>query len=368
MVRTELLFLAWIFVACAEAPSFDSTAHLKGRIAENLGGSTAPTADLPFELEPAILAELESKLDARGDERRRARRIVELILDDLGLEYSTYPTLTASETYHSRSGNCLSFVNLFVGLARHVGLAPIYVEVIDRRGWSHREGMVVSHGHIVAGLWIDGELELFDFLPYRPRVYRRLEPLEDLRAVAHFYNNLGAEALLGGRLGKASEHLELVRRIDPNFATGLNNLGVALVRQGNRDQAAQIYRRGLELQPSNVPLLSNAARLAKLQGRAREAEDLLERLRQTRLESPYFYLTLGEQALARDQPAQALDNMREALRRGSELPEVHLGLVKTYLGLGDLRKARHHLARASKLDSTHPEIRDYERLLEGVGR
>ena len=57
-------------------------------------------------------------------------------------------------------------------MAREQGLNPFYVEVTDYQKWNHREGMVVSQGHIVAGMYLDGELKTYDFLPYRPKAYR----------------------------------------------------------------------------------------------------------------------------------------------------------------------------------------------------
>ncbi len=59
--------------------------------------------------------------------------------------------------------------------------------------------------------------------------------------------------------------------------------------------------------------------------------------------------------------------MRKALRRDSENPEVHLGLVKVFLATGDLGRARHHLQRALQLDATHEEARRYAAMLEKEG-
>ena len=55
--------------------------------------------------------------------------------------------------------------------------------------------------------------------------------------------------------------------------------------------------------------------------------------------------------------------MRQALRRESELPEVHVGLAKVFLAAGDLESARHHIDRALKLDATHTEARRFAALL-----
>ncbi len=64
---------------------------------------------------------------------------------------------------------------------------------------------------------------------------------------------------------------------------------------------------------------------------------------------------------------QALEFMREALRRDSEVPEVHVGLVKVYLALGEMGKARHHLERALRLDATNQEARRFAVMLQATG-
>ncbi len=352
-----------ILVACSEVSPFDSADYLRRWYVEQLGEREAATIEIPFELDPEIMAQVASHLRPIGSERRRTRQVVDLVFGARGLEYQLYPTRTASETYRVGKGNCLSFVNLFIALGRHAGLNPFYVEVIDQRGWSYHQGMVVSRGHIVAGMRFDGELKTFDFLPYSPKSYRDLQPLEDRRAVAHFYNNLGAEALLAGDLLVARRHLDLVGTIAPDFVVGMNNLGVCLARQGELDDALQTYRRGLELEPSNVAVMSNAARLYQQQGFPREAETLLARVRASRRASPFFYVYQGERALVENELDAALEYFREALRLDSEVPEVHLGLVKLHLALGELKRARHHLGRALKLDPTHPDADPYRELL-----
>ncbi len=52
-----------------------------------------------------------------------------------GLEYDEI-TRTAQETFEARLGNCLSFTNLFVAMAREVGLEVSYQEVDIPPSWS----------------------------------------------------------------------------------------------------------------------------------------------------------------------------------------------------------------------------------------
>ncbi|MEM1180114.1 MAG: tetratricopeptide repeat protein [Acidobacteriota bacterium] len=353
-----------ILGSCAPPAGFDSTGYLRQQIAKQAGDDLADRVGIPFELDPEVLEVVEAKLKPVGDTRSRVARILDFIFRGVDLEYQLSPTLDASDTFVEQQGNCLSFVNLFVAVGRHMRLDPFYVEVEDHQRWDHREGMVVSQGHIVAGLYVDGELKTYDFLPYRVKSYKEFEPIDDLTAAAHFYNNLGAEALLAGEVEAARGHLETATRIDPSFVKAANNLGVWHSRQGQSADAVDIYRKALEVEPGNVPLLTNLARAYQQLGQVEEAEALLAQVEGVQHRNPFFFIYKGEAALARGETEEALAYMRDGLRADTETPEVHLGLTKVYVALGELRKAKHHLERALRLDATHPEAARLARMLE----
>lgn len=349
--------------ACASYHTFDSTSYLRGEIAARLGPEAAAQVDIPFEIDREAVGTLQRTGHLSSGEERKTRQVLDFIFERLKLRYSLNPTRDATATFHARSGNCLSFVNLFVGLARGVGLNPFYVEVTDYQTWNHRQGMVISQGHIVAGMYVDGELKTYDFIPYHPKSYRRFKAIDDLTAVAHYYNNLGAEALLAGDLAGARRLLGIAAAVAPAFDKGLNNLGVCLARGGDYEGALATYRKALALDPANSMVLINMARVYQQTDRQREAEELLRQVEKQNTSNPFFFVYEGELALARGDTAKALDYMVRALRLDSDLPEVHLGLVKVYVALGDLQSARHFLARALKLDATDQEALHYARML-----
>ena len=105
------------------------------------------------------------------------------------------------------------------------------------------------------------------------------------------------------------------------------------------------------------------ARAHQQLGRGKEADEMLAQVEGENTTNPFFFVYQGEIALGRGETDKALDYMVRALRLDSELPEVHLGLVKVYLALGDLEKARHYLGRALKLDATNQDALQYARLL-----
>lgn len=370
LYRLLPLLLLALFLGCTAQTGpepFDSAALLKQRFVAQLAANSpiaAKELEVPFELTPEIRHFLAKELPRPFREADQADEIVHLILYTLDLQYTLTPTRNAAETFHRREANCVSFVNLFVGIARERGLNAVYVEVEDVRTWNYRQGTVLSQGHLVAGLYVDGELRLYDFLPGPPAVYQKFQAIDDLRAVAHYYNNLGAEALLAGAPEQAAHFTERALALVPDFFKAINNLGVAMVRLQRLPEAVAIYRRGLDLAPQNPALLGNLASAYQRQGQQAEALLLLERLSALREASPWVFLHRGELALGRGAPEEALNFLAEALRRNRDLPEVHLGLVKVYLALGDLKRARHHLERVLRLAPQNAEAAEYRALLD----
>jgi Flp pilus assembly protein TadD len=358
--------LAWLAVAGCPSPykPFDSAAFLRDQYSHRVRPEDLPGVVVPFQIDDDVRANFRRMRGrATGVEAHKAALVVAFIFDDLGLKYSLTPTRDAIDAYRTRHGNCLSFVNLFVGLARDVKLNPFYVEVTDYQTWNHRAGMVISQGHIVGGMYLDGELKTYDFLPYKPKAYKQFKPIDDLTAVAHFYNNLGAEALLGGDMQQAVHLLTVAHQIAPRFDKSLNNLGVCKARSGDYEGALELYRQGLQLDPSNAMILTNMSRAYQQLGRIDEAAGLLAQVEASNTTNPFFFVYQGDMALARGETQKALDYMVKALRLDSEVPEVHVGLMKVYLALGDLEKAKHYLQRALKLDANDREALRYAHLI-----
>lgn len=369
LLPSAVLLALGLALGCSEYRALDTSELLRKQFAQGVGAAEAAAIKIPFELSGEIRKELKSTLPPIKSELRTLNQVLAVIFERLNLRYSLTPTRSAVETYKAQEGNCLSFVNLFVGLARERGLNPFYVEVTDYQRWNYREGMVVSQGHIVGGMYLDGVLRTFDFLPYSRKAYKEFKPIDDLTATAHYYNNLGAEALLAGETEKAEKLLTTATRIAPRFVKSINNLGVCQARSGRVTEALASYQKGLALEPDNSTLLINMTRVYQQLGRGADADQLLSRIDESNTTNPFFFVYQGEVALAKSDYDKALDYMTRAYRLDSEVPEVHVGFVKVYLALGDLEKARHYLERALKLDATHQEALKYARLLsQSVGK
>jgi tetratricopeptide (TPR) repeat protein len=356
------LFLGALLAGCTQYQAFDSVSYLREEYAKGVGKAEAAQVEVPFELNAEIRESLKN-IPPLQSELRRVNQVNDFIFDGLQLQYTLTPTRNAVDTFRTRAGNCLSFVNLFVGVARERGLNPQYVEVTDLQRWNHRDGMVVSQGHIVAGMYIDGVLRTFDFLPYRRKAYRDFKPINDLTAAAHYYNNLGAEALLAGDFDRAQALLTTATRIAPRFEKAVNNLGVVLARSGRPAEALEVYQRALQIVPGDSTVMTNMVRALQQLGRNQEASELLAKIEDQNTTNPFFFVYQAEVAVGRGDYDKAMESMVRALRLDSELPEVHLGFVKLYLATGDLEKARHHLSRALTLDATHEDALRFARMM-----
>lgn len=356
-VLASTLTLVAVAAGCSQYRTVDSVAELRTAMQRRLAGGSADQLVVPFEIDDEIRRQLAAYRSRTRNERRQTEEILDFVFDEFGLRYVGAPTRNAVETFDSHEGNCLSFVNLFIGLARDIGLHPFYVEVEDYQRWSFEEGAVLSRGHIVAGMLLDGRLSTFDFLPYRPKAYRDLEPIDDLTAAAHYYNNLGAEALLRGEDGKAEDHLLLAHALAPDFAKAINNLGIVYLRRGETGRAVALLREGLEEHPEDVPLLTNLARALTRGGHSEEATAILDRLERIRQLSPSYYLFRAMEELAADDPRAALRQLREAQRLDPDLPALHLALAKVYLAMGDAEEGRRQLRRTLELDPADEEAR-----------
>ena len=206
-------------VACSTYQPINSEKILEEDFETRVDPELRSLLIVPYQLDEGVLESIKGRVNPAASERRRSDAIQDFIFGSLDLQYSLTPTRDAVQTYHAAEGNCLSFVNLFVGIGREMRLNPFYVEVEDYQRWNYQDGVVVSRGHIVAGMYIDGELSTFDFLPYRPKGYKEFKPISDVWATAHYFNNLGAEALMDDRdrLEEAGKYLEAENKVSPEM-------------------------------------------------------------------------------------------------------------------------------------------------------
>lgn len=209
----------------------------------------------PFEISPRLASSARELVSGQRSDYDRARALLRAMTDEkvFGLEYEPVATAPAETTTARGYGNCLSLTSVFVGLARAVGLTAYYIDASDRVNDLRREeALIVDSGHIAAVVRTEKGYSLVDF-DGELAEFRTFRIIDDLEALAHFYNNRGYELIhLAQREGaeipweEVRRSFELATRVQPGFARAHNNLGVVYSRLGNRSAAAGQYQAAID--------------------------------------------------------------------------------------------------------------------------
>jgi len=310
----------------------------------------------------------EERVDRRAPPRQRVQLILSALFDEDGVAF-TYrnETRTAAETYERRSGDCLSFTNLFIAVARHFDLAAQYREVDIAPNWSQRGSIVVFNRHLNSVVGAGSQSYVIDLIPRINRIVVAGRVITDDRGFAHYYNNKGAESLGEGNLALARSYFEKALTYDSEASFIWANLGVAQTHQGNLSESEESYQRAIELNKHDMVALTNLVRLLEKEGRREEVSRLQKRIEDFRNKNPYFHFSLGEEAFDLGLFDESLQHYKAALRRKPDEPLFHHSMAKTYAQLGDVKKAIKHLKKARKYSPDETGRTRYNQKLAYLG-
>ena len=115
------------------------------------------TSDAFADIDPLFLSDdlkrhLNEYIGPARDDRARVERLQDFLYDEafLGISYSAEKTHTAMELYETRTGNCLSAMNLYIAMARYLGVEARFQRVDVQPSWDKRGGLLVLSQHINA--------------------------------------------------------------------------------------------------------------------------------------------------------------------------------------------------------------------------
>ena len=305
----------------------------------------------PLRLNPKMAQFLVKKVGGGQGRAFRLNALVDAIFgkDGLDITYGETATRTAIETFKERNGNCLSFTFLFVAMARHLGFNAYFTEVAEVLSWDQRGEILVVHKHMFATVEMDNGTVRIDFLPGAEKRYREMRRISDRRAVAHYYNNLGADLLTSGDAAAALPYFEKALDTDRTLTLALVNQGVAQRQLGDPAAAEESYLRALEIDRREASAASNLSSLYLAQGRVEEAQPYVRRVQSHLKRNPFRYFRQGLLAAERGDAETAIRNLKQAVERMPDDSGFHAALADAYLQAGDPEKARASLKRAVRV-------------------
>jgi tetratricopeptide (TPR) repeat protein len=338
--------LGLLLTACASAPPVQTPVpQLAGYPAIGV-----PDVDL-LKLTPEMRDFTRRYATKASDEGGKAWMLAYAALDPylLDFEYDPMVTLPADEAFRSGRGNCLTFSSMFIAMARDAGLRAWYQEVIVPPEWSavNETLLVAKHVNAVVSEW--GSRYVIDVSRRKKTTLEQTRRLSDEEALAQYYNNLGAEALIGDDLPSAYAHFRKALEVRPGLPYVWSNLGVVFRRNGQYADAILAYRAAIEQDPGHEVALNNLYTLYTEEGNLEAAAVISQRVERNRRNNPYYLHHLAEIANEERRWADAIELLNHAIRLESNEYRFHYALAQALYASGDPEVARASLERARDL-------------------
>ena len=366
MKRLAILLLVILLPACATVPFSERP----GRLFRD-ALFTAPTERISAADVFAVSDAMRHYLRVEIAEQLRVKGSQQGLIDalynksQLKVDYDSAQTRNAAETFRGRAGNCLSLVIMTAALAKELGLPVQYQGVFVDESWSRAGGLYFSAGHVnltvgkrfhdIKTRVDDNVMITIDFNPPQENRSHHVWAINEAMVLAMYMNNRGAEALARGQLDNAYWWAREAIRQDPAFQSAYNTLGVIYRRHGNLAEAENAFRLALEREPTNVQAMSNLAMVLNDQGRVEESNQLTAKLEQLRPYAPFHFFNLGQTAMQAGDYKTARDMFAREIERDAYNHELHFWLASAYYRLGEISRARKHLAIAMDYSPTRTQ-------------
>ena len=367
--------------ACASVPK---TIYTQDEIVAEMQSRVSATMrdqiTVPFEIDDEIRQLAHDITERHGDDHGKTMAIVEAIIGmtQFSISYDWLSNKTAKEVFRQGRGNCLAYANLFVGMAREVGLEAVYVDVLSVERHTKEAEVIVSSGHVTAGVRQGANTMVIDFTRTPEREYLGFKVIDDLEGIANFYNNQGFlygyfTETGGNDLGfdpqeKELEMYRLALEISPTFGRARNNLGVGLRRRGKVDDAIEQYKKAIEVDPDFADAHANLAAAYNYQGRINEALAELQIAAEHSGPNGYSYQSLGIVLYRLKRYEDAIKAFRSAISKEATLADARFYLGQSYRELGHMGRAIEEYTAALAIDPNHELARTSLDLLTAQSR
>lgn len=297
-------------------------------------------------------------------DQQKVQRILKAILaDGLQLSYDNFKTLTAEEAFYAREGNCMSFTNLFVALAREAGVEVYYQEVEVPPSWEAQGNTWLYNKHLNAVVDLPGTAMMVDFALDVVETDHRRQLISDQEAQARYHNNMGVHYMTQNDFDEAFRHFRHALTLEPLIGYFWTNLGTLYRRMGLLDAAEQSYLIAVDL-TAEPAAMSNLARLYRQRGPEELAQWYEAKVQVFRRKNPYYVYGIAQRAYEAGDYETAAREVRIAINRRHGEPAFHHLLGMSFLRLGKLDAAEEQISLAAEFTENERERATYNRKLE----
>lgn len=285
-----------------------------------------------------------ARIERSADLETQLDQIADAILGEKGLHfrYEVGGVYDVREAFRRRCGNCVTYSMLVVAIAREFRIPAEFNEVITHPRWDRIGGIILEIRHINVRVEAPGgayeiDLKQNDNL----RVSRSsARAVNDARAFAGAYNNVGVYRLAAGDRVGAQHLLELATTTDPTYAAAWTNLGSAHLLANEPDRARLCYERALAEEPATLAAASGLAALHRKFGRIAEAERLERAVIRYRERNPYYLLDVARDEITSGKLDAARRHLKRAIHIKDDEPALYELMAEVARGQGLESEAR----------------------------
>jgi tetratricopeptide (TPR) repeat protein len=388
------LFVLWVcsfhIFGCATPPELDIEAVPVDRFQAYAGPEDqfifpqSVEADIPnvdiLALSDDIKTLLDESIVPIKNRKKQLDALVEALIDRVryDTENDRYGTRTAQETFDTGTANCLSFSNLFVAMARYVGLSVQYQEVSTPPNW-RRAGEVLfftrhigalidvydSSGHPVhldlrnadrIVFWTSAPNQYFfspsNLDPFGNEINPRFgRSIPDHRAFAQYYNNIGSQYLAEGDPPNAFRYFVKAIKVDPKLSFAWSNLGVVYGRNDQFEAAEAAYLQGMNVirrsdDTTVLNIMNNMVNLYERSGDKEKVDFYLKEVESYRKRNPYYLYAMARTSYHEASYEESVKYFKAAIRRKDDDHLFYYGLALAYFRLGDSEGVEKNIDKA----------------------
>jgi len=356
MERVILIIILALSSSCARAPvpvTYDGEAFrlaVENRVGHSLlpkepiiisggkGLDVTVTAESimtpPFQLSQDVREALRPCVNMASTQWERFDGLYDcLFCSSSRFSYIADSTLSADACFQNHQGNCFAMTNLLIGAARYARLQVYYMLVEDIVGNKIEDNVVVHTNHIITAVQIGQDRRMVDFIP-NTRHYYYVTLLSDIEAAGLYYNNLAAQLLLQHQDKKAGILFHIAEKLYPDSYQIQDNLGVLMLRKGNRLGAKRHFLKALQLARFPDLVMGNVMRVFERRGDIELLHMLRKDMQRVKQRNPYFYLSLASRDYWRRDYQTAMKLCETARGIREDIPEIYLLEFRIYAKLG----------------------------------
>lgn len=167
------------------------------------------------------------------------------------------------------------------------------------------------------------------------------------------HNNLGMALLAAGRKEEALRHFRKAVELNPRFAEAQNNLANQLSRLGQTDEAILHYEKAIELNPSYAEAQNNLGCAFIRAGRSDEAIAALRKALEIDPRYAEAHNNLGNALQFAGRADEAAAQFRKALEIKPDYAGAHYNLANYFLQKGRAAEAAEEYKKALEIDPAY---------------